>query len=129
MRHAALLVIAAGYAGAALILPASAQNSGPPMGAPPSNFPIAPQSSMAMPGSIPPVQTESPLAPTAPAGLDALLTSQRETSALNQLNLQGFGKFSDFRQAGANFAATVWDNNGPYTVIVNPDTSQITRQN
>lgn len=129
MRYAALVLFAAGCAGAALIPTASAQTHPVIMGSPPSNFPAVPQSSMASPSPIPPVQTESSFAPTAPVGQEVLLTSQRETSALNMLNLQGFGKFSDFRPAGTNFAATVWDNSGPYSVIVNPDTGQITRQN
>jgi hypothetical protein len=59
---------------------------------------------------------------------DADLGNARATDALNTLEAQGYTEFSDFRQDGSNFAATVTQKGQQFTVIVNPDTHQVTRQ-
>lgn len=52
----------------------------------------------------------------------------RMTQALNLLESQGYGSFRDFKAAGANFAATVSQNGQNFTVLINPDSGQISRQ-
>jgi hypothetical protein len=52
----------------------------------------------------------------------------RETHALNLLEAKGYGDFTNFRADGKNFTATVAAQGKSATVIVNPDSGQITRQ-
>lgn len=52
----------------------------------------------------------------------------RMTQALNMLEANGYGDFSDFKPAGTNFTAMVTRNNQHFAVTVDPDTNQITRQ-
>ena len=49
------------------------------------------------------------------------------TKALNMLEAQGYGAFSNFRPVGGNFAATVSQNGKTFQVTVDPATGQITR--
>lgn len=59
---------------------------------------------------------------------DADPAEARMTHALNLLEANGYGDFSNFKQDGRNFDAMVSQNGKPFTVIVNPDTNQLTRQ-
>ena len=52
----------------------------------------------------------------------------RMTHALNLLEANGYGDFSNFKQDGRNFAATASRNGKEFTVIVNPDTNQLTHR-
>jgi hypothetical protein len=52
----------------------------------------------------------------------------RMTAALNLLEAKGYGGFSDFKQNGKDFAATVNQNGQHFTVTVDPDSGQVTRQ-
>ncbi len=52
----------------------------------------------------------------------------RMTSALNLLEAQGYGSFSNFKQDGQNYAATVKQNGQSFGVVINPDSGQVTRQ-
>jgi hypothetical protein len=52
----------------------------------------------------------------------------RMTRALNLLEANGYGDFSNFQQSGNDFTARVTRNGKPFTLLVNPDTNQITRQ-
>ena len=52
----------------------------------------------------------------------------RMTHALNLLEADGYGDFSNFQQSGKDFTATVKRNGRQVGVVVNPDTKQITRQ-
>lgn len=54
--------------------------------------------------------------------------ADRMTSALNALEANGYGDFTNFHEDGQNFAATVTQNNQKFNVVVNPDTHQVTRQ-
>jgi hypothetical protein len=51
---------------------------------------------------------------------------QRETRALNCLAAAGYGAFSDLRRVGQRYEATIDDPAGRYTVMIDPDTGQIT---
>ncbi len=51
----------------------------------------------------------------------------RMTQALNLLEANGYGDFSNFQQSGKDFTATVKRAGQPFTVLVNPDPNQITR--
>jgi hypothetical protein len=53
---------------------------------------------------------------------------QRITYALNLLEAKGYGDFSDFRQDGKNFTATVSQDGKRFTVMIDPDSRRITRQ-
>lgn len=53
---------------------------------------------------------------------------ERMTDALNLLEAKGYGDFSDFRQDGKNFAATVSQGGRRFTVVIDPDSNRITRQ-
>lgn len=89
--------------------------------------------------------TPAPANPTAQAGTNPAAIQQkaeraarrddradrqetRMTHALNLLEANGYGAFSDFKRDGDDFAATVSQSGTPFTVIVNPDTDQITRR-
>ena len=52
----------------------------------------------------------------------------RMTQALNLLEAQGYGSFSNFKADGANFQATVDQNGQSFSVLINPDSGQISRQ-
>lgn len=52
----------------------------------------------------------------------------RMTQALNLLEAQGYGAFSNFKQSGTDFEATVNQNGQSFKVLINPDSGQITRQ-
>ena len=54
--------------------------------------------------------------------------ARRMTQALNLLEAKGYGDFKDFRADGQNFDANVTAHGQPFTVIINPDKSQVTRQ-
>jgi hypothetical protein len=54
--------------------------------------------------------------------------ARRETHALNLIETKGYGGFTDFRADGKNFTASVMSAGKHYTVTVNPDTGQVTRQ-
>lgn len=54
--------------------------------------------------------------------------ANRMTDALNLLEAQGYGSFSNFKADGANYEATVTQNGQSFTVVINPDSGQITRQ-
>lgn len=54
--------------------------------------------------------------------------AQRMTAALNALEANGYGDFSNFKADGANFSATVTRNGKQTVVVVDPDTGQVTRQ-
>ncbi len=55
-------------------------------------------------------------------------TAERMTHALNLLEAQGYGSFSNFAPDGKNFTATVNENGQRFTVLVDPDSDQVTRQ-
>jgi hypothetical protein len=52
----------------------------------------------------------------------------RMTHALNLLEANGYGDFSDFRQDGKNFDATVTRSGRQFTVVVDPDADQVSQQ-
>ncbi len=52
----------------------------------------------------------------------------RMTAALNLLEAKGYGGFSDFKRNGKDFTASVSQNGQHFTVTVDPDSGQITRQ-
>jgi hypothetical protein len=54
--------------------------------------------------------------------------ASRMTAALNALEANGYGDFSNFKPDGSNFSATVTRNGKQATVVVDPDTGQVTRQ-
>ena len=49
------------------------------------------------------------------------------TRALNLLEAQGYGNFTNFRRAGNDYDATVSQNGKTFPVTVDPATGQITR--
>lgn len=49
----------------------------------------------------------------------------RDTAALNALEAQGYGDFSNFHPVGSQFQAKVSRNGKQMTVAVNPDTRQV----
>jgi len=57
--------------------------------------------------------------PAGPGGGD------RETKALNRLAAAGYGRFGDVRRIGCFYRATIDDEKGRYTVIVDPDSGRI----
>lgn len=52
----------------------------------------------------------------------------RMTHALNLLEADGYGDFTNFRQDGKNFEATVSRNSRQVTVLVDPDADQVSQQ-
>ncbi len=74
------------------------------------------------------------LAAAAPAGTNATtpdrdsVEAARMTQSLNLLGAQGYGDFSNFRQDGKNFAATVTRSGQQLSVVVDPDTNRVTPQ-
>lgn len=54
--------------------------------------------------------------------------ADRMTHALNLLEATGYGGFSSFAPDGKNFTATVTENGRRFTVLVDPDSDQITRR-
>jgi hypothetical protein len=54
--------------------------------------------------------------------------ASRMTSALNLLEAKGYASFSNFKQDGANFSATVTKNGHSQTVIVDPDSGTVMAQ-
>jgi hypothetical protein len=54
--------------------------------------------------------------------------AQRMTSALNLLEAKGYASFSNFKQDGANFSATVTKNGQNETLVVDPDSGTVTAQ-
>ncbi|MGA3305690.1 MAG: hypothetical protein ABSC26_06740 [Stellaceae bacterium] len=127
MKHGALALIAASLSGALLTGTALAQiapGAAPVMGAPPHTFNSGDSGAL----QAQPPQEKAPQTAAVSADQDHVLSGQRETQALNLLEAQGYGNFTDFRAEGANFAATVSDPNGQYTVLVNPDNGQVIRR-
>jgi hypothetical protein len=85
------------------------------------------------PGTVPAAGTAAPSAHGAPVMPIARhertdVEGDRMTHALNLLEANGYGDFSNFQQSGKDFAATVKRDGQQFGVIVNPDTNQITRQ-
>jgi len=54
--------------------------------------------------------------------------AKRMTKALNILEAKGYGSFNNFKADGANYAATIMQNGHAETVVVNPDSGQVTTQ-
>jgi hypothetical protein len=54
--------------------------------------------------------------------------ARRMTHALNLLEAGGYGAFHDFRSDGKNFAASVTQQGRAFTVVIDPDSGQLTRQ-
>jgi guanyl-specific ribonuclease Sa len=52
----------------------------------------------------------------------------RMTHALNLLEANGYGQFSDFKQDGKNFEAMVTSNGQHFAVTIDPDSNRITRK-
>ena len=102
--------------------PAAPPAAAPIMGAPPHTL------GSAAPAQPTPGQTFLPQTASAPADQDRPPAGQRETAALNLLEAQGYGNFTDFRADGANFTATVNNPDGSYAVQVNPDSGQVIRR-
>ncbi len=67
-------------------------------------------------------------ATAAHARSDATPTARRETKALNLIEANGYGDYTDFHAVGKNFAAQVDRHGQRLTVIANPDTGQVTQQ-
>lgn len=68
------------------------------------------------------------LAASAGMALAATGDAARMTEALNLLEAQGYGSFSNFKADGVNFAATVSQDGRSFTVLIIPDSGQIIRQ-
>jgi hypothetical protein len=54
--------------------------------------------------------------------------AERITRALNLLEANGYGGFTNFQPAAGGYAATVTKNGRQMNVTVNPDTGQVTPQ-
>ena len=54
--------------------------------------------------------------------------AKRMTKALNILEAKGYGSFNNFKADGANYAATITQSGHEQTVVVNPDSGQVTTQ-
>lgn len=54
--------------------------------------------------------------------------ARRMTDALNLLEAKGYGAFSDFRPDGKDYTASVSQDGRRFTVLVDPDSGQVTRQ-
>jgi hypothetical protein len=54
--------------------------------------------------------------------------AQRITRALNALEANGYGSFTNFQPSGNGFTAAVNKGGGQTTVMVDPDTGQVTPQ-
>jgi hypothetical protein len=65
---------------------------------------------------------------TAGVALAADNSAERMTHALNLLEAQGYGGFTNFAPDGKDFSASVSRNGQGFTVVVDPDSDQITRQ-
>jgi len=52
----------------------------------------------------------------------------RMTDALNLLEAKGYGDFTGFRADGKDYAASVSQDGHRFTVLVDPDSGQVTRQ-
>jgi hypothetical protein len=68
------------------------------------------------------------LAASETAAVPAADTAQRMTRALNLLEAKGYGAFSNFAPDGKNFTATVTEGSRHFSVIVDPDSDQVTRR-
>ena len=100
-----------------------------------SNQPPAPA---AAPSPAPAAASTAQAAPAHKAHPKAMAAAKREdradpkeariTNALNLLEANGYGAFSDFKPDGRNFDATVTANGQHFAVSVDPDTNQITRK-
>jgi hypothetical protein len=55
------------------------------------------------------------------------LEAQRMTHALNILEADGYGGFTNFRSDGKSFAASVSEQSKKFSVVVDPDSGQVTR--
>ncbi|HEY4970822.1 MAG TPA: hypothetical protein VII35_13020, partial [Steroidobacteraceae bacterium] len=105
----------------------------PPMGPPPDASAFygppqfgAPPHNLGDPSSPPPMP--GPQFSNAPAAFDPdNPQSERATVALNLLERQGFGYFTNFRPAGSEFAATVFDNGQQFDVMIDPEAGRISR--
>lgn len=53
--------------------------------------------------------------------------AERMTHALNILEANGYGDFSNFRANGKNFAATVTEQGKPMSLVVDPNSNQVSR--
>jgi hypothetical protein len=60
--------------------------------------------------------------------IESKAQGDRMTAALNLLEAKGYGGFTGFKQSGKDFAATVNQNGQHFTVTVDPDSGQVTRQ-
>jgi hypothetical protein len=77
----------------------------------------------ATPAAAPMTHATAPQA--APRGTSL---GNRMTQALNLLEAKGYADFSNFKQDGNNFAATVKQNGESFGVVIDPESGQITRQ-
>lgn len=125
---------AAGMSTPAAVPPAGGAFNSPPMGPPPSASafygppqPGEPPHNLGEPSSaMPPLP--GPQFSNAPPAFDPdNPQGERATVALNLLERQGFGYFTNFRPAGSEFAATVIDNGQQFDVMIDPEAGQISR--
>ncbi|HUC67122.1 MAG TPA: hypothetical protein VMA53_16905 [Stellaceae bacterium] len=75
-----------------------------------------------------PAAAQPPAAAHHPRPIESRAFGDRMTAALNLLEAKGYGAFSDFKQNGNDFAATVTENGQHFAVTVDPDSGQVTRQ-
>lgn len=54
--------------------------------------------------------------------------ANRMTAALNILEAKGYGAFNDFRADGKDYTAAVAQDGHRFTVLIDPDNGQVTRQ-
>jgi hypothetical protein len=56
------------------------------------------------------------------------MSAKRMTKALNLLEAKGYGAFNDFKANGQDYSAMVTQNGHSMTVLVDPDSGQVTTQ-
>ncbi len=75
-----------------------------------------------------PAQTGAPAQKSPVTDLRNAPDAKRMTEALNLLEAKGYGAFNDFKADGQGYSAAVTQNGHPVTVVVNPDSGQVTPQ-
>ena len=73
-----------------------------------------------------PAQTATPAQKSHVTDLRNAPDAKRMTKALNLLEAKGYGAFNDFKADGQGYSAAVTQNGHAGTVLVNPDSGQVT---
>ncbi len=110
--------------------PAAAPDATAAPAAPEASAPEEPSSSMSKDSASaePAMHHHHRVAMTARRG-ESSPAEQRETKALNVLEENGYGDFSDVKPDGSNFIATVNRDGSQVRVLVDPESGKVTPQN